>query len=308
MTRTTLRTASVLLATLAAPVWALDLPAGAQSGGPVVAQLDSYALPTGPWTDGIVPFDTFEGRVSRQAWRLDAAGVTTLQLIQPLREQLQADGYSIVFECQAATCGGFDFRFSTDVLPPPGMFVDLSRYRFLSAMRDDDGTRSAVSVLVSRTDTAGYIQIIQAGDAAAQATVTTSATRVTSAARLSLGDALEAQGRYILTDLAFETGSSSLGPGPFASLVTLSEYLKANPARQVALVGHTDSVGSLDGNIALSKRRAGSVRQRLIDTHGVPAAQMAAEGMGYLAPMTTNLTPEGREQNRRVEVILTSTE
>ncbi|WP_242601355.1 OmpA family protein [Pseudaestuariivita atlantica] len=301
--------AAALLSLLAVtPLSALDLPRGAVSDGAQVRAFDSYALPTGPWSDGLLPTETFEGRVSRQAWRIPVAGLTTLQLIAPLRDQLEADGFDIVFECQAEVCGGFDFRFSIDVLPAPEMFVDLARYRFLSAWRAVDGARSAVSVLVSRTDEAGFVQIIQAGDAAAQATVTATASRVTSAGALSLGEALETDGRYILSDLAFETGSSALGAGPFASLATLADYLKANPGRRVALVGHTDSTGSLDGNIALSKRRAGSVRQRLIDTHGVPAAQMAAEGMGYLAPLTSNLTPEGRDRNRRVEVILISTE
>jgi outer membrane protein OmpA-like peptidoglycan-associated protein len=70
------------------------------------------------------------------------------------------------------------------------------------------------------------------------------------------------------------------------------------------LVGHTDSVGGLSGNIALSKRRAQSVRQRLIDTHGVDPSRLDAEGMGYLSPAASHLTPEGREANRRVEVIV----
>jgi outer membrane protein OmpA-like peptidoglycan-associated protein len=84
--------------------------------------------------------------------------------------------------------------------------------------------------------------------------------------------------------------------------------LRANPNLQVALVGHTDSAGSLEGNIGLSKRRARAVRQRLINAHGVRADQLAAEGMGYLSPVGSNLTEVGRNANRRVEVIVTSTE
>ncbi len=285
---------------LVAPASALDLPRGATSPGAQVRDPDSYALPTGPWSDGIVPTRAIEGRVTRQAWRVPVPGITTLQLMAPLRDQLVADGYELLFECQSATCGGFDFRFSIDVLPAPAMFVDLARYRFLSASRDG----ASVSVLVSRTSDAGYVQIIQAGAASAQSTVTTAAARPTAPATTSFGQELETNGRVILSDLAFETGSSSLGPGPFASLASLASYLTSRPSRRVALVGHTDATGSLDGNIALSKRRAASVRTRLIDAHSVPASQMSAEGMGYLAPVTSNLTPSGREANRRVEVIL----
>jgi len=72
-------------------------------------------------------------------------------------------------------------------------------------------------------------------------------------------------------------------------------------------VGHTDAEGSLDGNIALSRRRAASVLERLVTAYQVDRRQMEAQGMGYLAPIASNLTEEGREANRRVEVIVTST-
>jgi len=72
-------------------------------------------------------------------------------------------------------------------------------------------------------------------------------------------------------------------------------------------VGHTDNSGSLAANVALSKDRAAAVRKRLIEKLGVPAEQLTAEGAGWLSPRTSNLTPEGREKNRRVEAVLAST-
>jgi OOP family OmpA-OmpF porin len=119
---------------------------------------------------------------------------------------------------------------------------------------------------------------------------------------------LENTGHMALSDLRFESGSSTLGPGPFESLVALSDYLLQNPDRRIALVGHTDSSGSLEGNIALSRQRATSVQTRLIEAYGVPSTQLEADGTGYLAPIASNLTAEGREANRRVEAVLLSTE
>jgi OOP family OmpA-OmpF porin len=124
----------------------------------------------------------------------------------------------------------------------------------------------------------------------------------------SLGERLEAGGFVVLEDLVFESGSSRLEEGDFDSLSALAAYLKANPGRTVTLVGHTDASGSLSGNTALSRNRALSVRERLLTTYGVPASQVTAEGAGFLAPRDTNLTEEGRARNRRVEVILTSTQ
>ena len=80
-----------------------------------------------------------------------------------------------------------------------------------------------------------------------------------------------------------------------------AEFAQENPNATMVLVGHTDAVGALEQNISLSRRRAQSVRARLIDRHGVAADRLQAEGMGYLAPGASNLTAEGRELNRRGE-------
>ena len=99
-----------------------------------------------------------------------------------------------------------------------------------------------------------------------------------------------------------------VGDQAFASLQALADYLRIYPDRTVALVGHTDSAGSLEANIALSKRRAKAVMEHLIKEYGVSAAQVNADGVGFLSPIASNLTSEGRAQNRRVEVVLTSTQ
>ena len=78
----------------------------------------------------------------------------------------------------------------------------------------------------------------------------------------------------------------------------------ADAGKRVALVGHTDSVGSLDGNITVSRSRAQSVRDALVRGLGVPAAQVDAQGAGYLSPIATNDTEDGRTANRRVEAVL----
>ena len=104
----------------------------------------------------------------------------------------------------------------------------------------------------------------------------------------------------------FDTGSDALDPGRYESLARLAAFLGEHPAMVVALVGHTDSIGGLEQNISLSKRRAESVKARLTGTYGIAPERVQAEGMGYLAPVASNLTPEGREANRRVEAVLLS--
>ncbi len=289
----------------------LAFPGNTDLRAQTVEPIGSYAMPVGAWDQGQIPVLTGEGEVTRQAWRIDASRLTTLQILAPLRDQLREDGFEVVFSCETEGCGGFDFRFALDVIPAPDMHVDLGDFQYLAARRDSGAGNELVSLLVSRSSSAGFVQVTRVGAPTDRAIAETSAPDLRATTVAPTGDfagALEQDGHVILTDLTFETGSAQLAGGAYASLQTLADYLAAHPARVVALVGHTDSEGSLDGNIALSKRRAGSVLERLVSDYGVARAQLQAEGMGFLSPVRANLTPEGREANRRVEVILISTD
>ncbi|MCC7320802.1 MAG: OmpA family protein [Rubellimicrobium sp.] len=304
---------AALLLPLQAGALALDIPGNPRLVHEEVEEGGSYALPVAPWADGALPVRVQEGEVTRQAWRIVGSGLESLQIMRPLRDQLVAQGFAILLDCETAVCGGFDFRFATEVMPPPAMHVDLGAFRFLSAERSGEGdTTERVGILVSRTATQVYLQIIRVGAPAEGAVIAApgagalapAVPREPAPVPDDLGFALESEGHVILSDLAFQTGSAQLGEGDFASLAALARYLADNPGHRVALVGHTDAEGTLDANITLSRRRAASVMERLATRYEVPRRQMQAEGMGWLAPLTTNLTPEGREANRRVEAVL----
>ena len=111
-------------------------------------------------------------------------------------------------------------------------------------------------------------------------------------------------GAVTLEGLDFTSGSTNLGEGPFSILSELADYLRQNPNTKIVLVGHSDAVGGLEGNIAISKQRAEEVRQRLISKYGIQKSRITAEGIAYLSPRASNQTPEGREQNRRVEAVV----
>ena len=306
--------AALVLASAAGSAAELTLPAGARPLSERVTELGSYALPIGPFGNGAVPVRGFEGRIERRTWRIDGAVATTLQLLAPLRAQIEAAGFEVVFQCEDRACGGFDFRFGTEVVPTPDMHVDVRNYRFLAAQRED---AEAISLLVSRSRDAAYLQVIRvlpadgAPPASARPDPGAEPARPdpsTTGARPE-SDPLEAlmrQGHIVLDDLDFALGAEALGPGPYPSLTRLADLLQERPGLRIALVGHTDSSGTLAVNIALSKRRAAAVRARLISEYGIDPARIEAEGMGYLAPVASNLTEAGRQANRRVEAILLS--
>jgi outer membrane protein OmpA-like peptidoglycan-associated protein len=274
----------------------------------------SYGLPTAAFDGTTVPARTIEGAIDQRAFRLDAPGLTTLALLAPLRDQVTAAGYEVIFECEARACGGFDFRFGTDVLPEPDMHVDLGDFRFLSAVQGDD----AVSILVSRSASAAYVQITRVSETALSSpTMPTSVdlpdeiTAPVTAPSLpdtsGLGAALDRDGTAVLDDLVFASGAATLSDGDYSSLAAVAAWLEANPDGTVALVGHTDASGSLAANIALSERRAEAVAEQLIATYSIDPARVLAKGVGFLAPRATNQTAEGQQKNRRVEVVVTST-
>ena len=297
------------LCPLLAEAQALTLPSRAALAAEEQEADGQFPIAVAPARDGVVVSQPARGAMTRRAFRVESPGVTTGQLLEPLRDQIEAAGFQVLFSCEAARCGGFDFRFGLDGFRAPELFVDLGDYRYLSARKGGAPGPSYVALLVSRSEDAGYIEITQVAPVGA-AVAEISATGATPRLALSgdLAKQLNLVGRAILHDLEFQTGSSDLADGPSQTLEDLADYLRSYPDREVALVGHTDSEGSLEGNIALSKRRAGSVRARLLERFDIPGAQVRAEGMGYLSPVASNLTPQGREANRRVEVIVTSLE
>lgn len=309
---------AVALCLSAAPVMALnlDVPGNPRLMFEETLPQDSFNLPVARWNGEAVPMRLTEGEVTRQVWRIAGEGLSSQAVTSALRAQLQAQGFAILLDCTDEICGGFDFRRAVEVLPPPAMHVNLSDFRYLSAETAARGVPvERVGIMVSTAGESAAVQIIRAGAplenrplAAPSTQPVGAALHPTTPATSDFTAVIESAGRVVLDDLAFETGSAQLAEGEFASLVALAAYLADHPARRIALVGHTDTVGALDVNITLSKRRAASVVERLARDYGVPRQQITAEGTGYLSPLAANLTPEGRSRNRRVEAVLLSTE
>jgi outer membrane protein OmpA-like peptidoglycan-associated protein len=106
-----------------------------------------------------------------------------------------------------------------------------------------------------------------------------------------------------LGDVLFATGRSELRGGAVRNLDQLAAFLRQYPERTAIIEGHTDSVGSASANLALSQRRADSVVQYLI-RQGIDANRLQAIGRGQDYPVAENDTASGRQQNRRVEIII----
>ncbi len=106
-----------------------------------------------------------------------------------------------------------------------------------------------------------------------------------------------------LGDVLFDTGQATLKAGSAVTVDRLAQFMRDYPERSVRIEGHTDAAGSDDANQALSERRAQAVREALVQ-RGLEATRIGAVGYGEARPIAGNETAEGRQQNRRVEIVI----
>lgn len=118
----------------------------------------------------------------------------------------------------------------------------------------------------------------------------------------ALGSGLAATGHVEVPGIFFDTGKAELKPESEAALAEVVKLLQASAALRVWVVGHTDNVGTVDANVALSSARAASVVKAL-QRKGVDPKRLAPHGAGPYAPVASNATEDGRAKNRRVELV-----
>ena len=114
---------------------------------------------------------------------------------------------------------------------------------------------------------------------------------------------IQSDGHVAVYGIDFDTGKAELKPGAAPIIAEIVKLLKGDPALKLHVVGHTDSVGALDGNVALSRRRAESVVKELSARQGIAVARLRPDGVGPLVPLSTNDTNQGRAKNRRVDLV-----
>jgi len=106
-----------------------------------------------------------------------------------------------------------------------------------------------------------------------------------------------------LGDVLFQTNRATLSPGAVRTIDQLASFMNKYPERNIVIEGHTDSRGESEYNLTLSQRRADSVKMALVEK-GIAASRITTAGYGETYPMANNETAAGRQQNRRVEVVI----
>lgn len=119
----------------------------------------------------------------------------------------------------------------------------------------------------------------------------------------TLFDVLMAKGRVATQGILFDTNSDVLRPESLPTLQQIGDMLTANPQLKLLIEGHTDNVGGDATNLTLSDRRAAAVRTYLIAKYSIDQNRLQSKGFGASKPTAPNTTAEGRQMNRRVELV-----
>lgn len=287
----------------------LGAPAGAEATASVGPRTDRYALPVGRFTTSEQPILQLRGSVIWEAFRLEDRETTVTAVAAGYRADIERRGLEILLDCANRDCGGFDFRFGISLLPAPAMRMDVQDFHQFSVKRAKN--EAYASILISRVLGSIYVQVVTVEPSEAVARITKApepAETLDTVAPERPGDGammskLETEGHVQLDGLDFATGGAQLSEGSGAALDGIAAVLKSQPELSIVIVGHSDNQGGLDANIALSRSRAVSVLEALV-ARGVARGQLEARGIGYLSPVASNATAEGRAKNRRVEIVL----
>ena len=243
------------------------------------------------FADGAILAEPFEGRVLLRRFR-NPPGKSSFEIIENYRTALEARGMTIDWTCTGRSAcgnqsdGGWRSRNGMNL----GIGSDV---QYLTGTMSFEGATVHVSVGVEASN--HYVQVLQS-DAMA-----TDQVRVTDAAAMAA--AIDSDGRIALDNIYFDFGSAVLQPSSDPALAEIARLLAERDGLQVYVVGHTDSVGTLDANLALSRARAQAVVDALETRFGTASGRAVPAGVGPLAPVATNATDAGRQANRRVEIV-----
>ncbi len=306
-----------------------------------VSQRDDYTLITGPVEvrDYIEHGEELYGKVTRSVYK-GGMGKPLPSVFKAYQESLEQAGFEILFACATNECGGI--RFFQSLQPVRRMRTDPWDFHYLAARHGPAERRTFLGFLLSsmRDELYAARLVIERpsaqpieGEQTAEAAAADTGVRVSAesetedpeaeAAALTdvegaedtaemAGEALDAEamaeriaanGSVALYSIFFEVNSAAIRDESAPTLEQVTRLLAEDPELNLIVVGHTDNVGRLHYNLQLSERRAAAMVKQLVKRYGVAKQRLRSAGVGFLAPVASNNSEEGRAKNRRVELV-----
>jgi OOP family OmpA-OmpF porin len=289
--------------------------AGSFIDGQEVLDFTGYTLPVGPavkTSDGqLVPSEkiSLEGKVTRTLYR-GPKERSTLEIQRNYQSALESAGFEILYTCGGKDCGKlFHWIFYHDMgqrisstATAKSAFDIPQDLRYVAAKGMVGDRTVHVSVLIAFD--AGFsklskqpVTLLEVIESEAMDTgmVTIDAE--------AMAKGIDATGHIAIYGVYFDTNSAEIKAESSPTLSEIAKLLSDRPSLKLLVVGHTDNQGDYDYNMGLSGRRAEAVARALISQHGIDGSRLRSAGVGYLAPVASNDTADGRKKNRRVELV-----
>jgi OOP family OmpA-OmpF porin len=252
--------------------------------GQEVKEFDEQQLVIGKvQDDGSVKTVKLEGKVTKIDYR-DPDDRSSLERIRNYEQAFKKAGFEIKFICNKEECGP-EIGIETIGYYPPE--------RYLTAFQKRKEGNVWIGVFV-KAGPWTQIRVVE------EKPMETGMVKVTADI---LEENIIKDGHMAVYGIYFDNGKSDIKPESDETIKEIATLLQKNPSLQIYVVGHTDNVGKLKDNMALSQKRAEAVVNELITKYKIPSTNLEAGGVGPLAPVATNDTKEGKELNRRVDIV-----
>jgi OOP family OmpA-OmpF porin len=260
------------------------------------AEFDRMVMPLstiGP--DGPRKSQEVEGRSRRIVYRIPE-GHAAHEVFRTYEAALKKDGFQTLFTCMGSQAcdgwpgyiqGGYNYIMGS---------ADWDSQRYIAAKRP--APEGDVYVMLYAWEEPGTTRaILEVVDVAPlkEGLVTVTAAE--------LAKDIGAAGHVAVYGVYFDVDKADIKPESAPALREMARVLEQQPKLNVAIIGHTDNVGTLEHNLLLSEQRAAAVVKYLVTQHKIGAARLMAKGVGPLAPVASNRAEEGRAKNRRVELV-----
>lgn len=273
-----------------------------------------YKVAIGPVTGyrAISDWIETEGRVTRTFYKYEGEDRTFSEVYKNYLDALSAENFEILGQGMSADRKGvaigsrqwMEVTFAANPATKPGavgtMFSGTSSSGGAGAIvaRKERAAGTAYVVVYVEQHSKNYvgtlIDIVEV-EAAETGLVVVDAE--------AMGADIDEYGRVVLDGIVFDFDKATLKPESKAALDAIAEYLNANPDKQFYVVGHTDSKGTYAYNSKLSADRARTVADALKKDYGIAPDVLDPYGVGPLVPVFSNTSEDGREKNRRVELV-----
>lgn len=272
-------------------------------------EYDEYKLIVGPVTEyKKAPKNVLdlEGSITKVTYEVPKDR-STLEVMRNYELALKDKGFEILWQCEDAACSGEDARngrnFNHAVVPYWMEFAEhYEDQRYRAAKLETDNGPVYVSLYMVLNTGGGrmkdhvYVQLD-----VIQTKPMDVGLQVVPAEQIKEG--IEREGHVAIYGILFDTDKAAIREDSREALDEIGKLLNDTPSMELYVVGHTDAQGSLKYNKDLSQRRAEAVVQDLVKKYGISPRRLEAHGLAFLAPKATNNTPEGRQKNRRVELV-----